>query len=132
MKNNKGQSLIEVVFSMGVVILVLVGVVMLMVVTAKAKRIASERQKAIELSQLMIEETVLYSKNNTLDFWKKINGKETINTSACSDFSDYLCSIQYGDVNECIADKQCKLIFKIIWGDSQNLSVERVFLRKGL
>lgn len=132
MKNNKGQSLIEVIFSMGVIILVLVGVVMLMVVTAKSKRIASERQKAIELSQLMIEETVLYSRNNTLEFWEKINGDVEITTNICDNFSNYLCSIQYsgGDCD----NKKCKLIFNIIWGEegSQTLSVERLFSREGL
>ena len=131
MKNKKGQSLIEVVFSMGVVILVLVGVVMLVVVTAKAKRLASERQKAIELSQLMIEETVLYSKNNTLEFWEKINEGDEITTSVCSNFSNYSCRIQYSS-GDCDITK-CKLIFNITWEkDSQTLSVERLFSREGL
>lgn len=131
MKNNKGQSLIEVIFSMGVVILVLVGVVMLMVVTAKAKRIASERQKAIELSQLMIEETVLYSKNKTLEFWEKVSGGNEITTSVCSNFSNYSCHIQYSS-SDC-DKKKCKLIFNITWEEgSQTLSVERLFSREGL
>lgn len=131
MKNNKGQSLIEVIFSMGVVILVLVGVVMLMVITAKAKRIASERQKAIELSQLMIEETVLYSKNNTLEFWETISVGNEITTSVCNNFSNYSCQIQY--ISSDCDNKQCKLIFNITWeDDSQNLSVERLFSREGL
>ncbi|MFA6185251.1 MAG: hypothetical protein WCT51_00020 [Candidatus Shapirobacteria bacterium] len=129
MKNNKGQSLVEVIFSMGIVILVLVGVVMLMVVTAKAKRIASERQKAIELSQLLIEDKVNYFKdeNNILSFWNAPSHTNITNQSN-TDFSGYSYDTTYDNCD----NNSCKIIFTITWGDSQRLSVERVFLRKGL
>ncbi|MDD2225093.1 MAG: hypothetical protein PHP97_02940 [Candidatus Shapirobacteria bacterium] len=138
MKNKKGQSLIEIIFSMGIVILVLVGVVMLMVVTAKAKRIASERQKAIELSQQMIENTVLYSKNNTLAFWQTVNNYAgtlilpwyfDLNLGCQGNGGGYRC---YTYCDASCNDTQCKLIFKVRWGDSQILSVERLFSREGL
>lgn len=130
MKNNKGQSLIEVIFSMGVVILVLVGVVMLMVVTAKSKRIASERQKAIELSQLLIEDKVNYFKdeNNMLNFWNNISGLTDESNIPRNGFSGYLYDVNYDNCNS----NSCNIIFTIKWGDSQTLSVERVFSRKGL
>lgn len=130
MKNNKGQSLIEVIFSMGVVILVLVGVVMLMVITAKSKRIASERQRAIELSQLLIEDKVDYFKdeNNMLSFWNNISGLTDESNITRSGFSGYLYDVNYDNCNS----NSCNIIFTIKWGDSQTLSVERVFSRKGL
>jgi len=130
MKNNKGQSLIEVIFSMGVVILVLVGVVMLMVVTAKAKRIASERQKAIELSQLLIEDKVNYFKdeNNMLSFWNNISGLTNESNRTRNGFPGYLYDVNYDNCNS----NSCNIIFAIKWGDSQTLSVERLFSREGL
>ena len=132
MKNKKGQSLIEVIFSMGVVILVLVGVVMLMVVTAKAKRIAWERQKAIELSQLLIDESVNLFKDEdySLNFWNNSIGLDgTTGSNTTHDgFPGYLYHISYVDCNS----NSCKFVFTITWGDSQSLSVERVFSRKGL
>lgn len=132
MKNKSGQSLIEVIFSMGVVILVLVGVVMLMVVTAKAKRIAWERQKAIELSQLLIDEQVNYFKdeNNSLNFWNALSYSSTTGTN--TDFPGYSYIIEYKDCNSGNFVGSCKFVFTITWGDSQSLSVERVFSRKGL
>lgn len=132
MKNNKGQSLVEVIFSMGIVILVLVGVVMLMVVTAKAKRIASERQKAIELSQLLIEDKVNYFKdeNNIISFWNSANGlnNTTESNNTRSGFLGYSYDVKYLDCNS----NSCKIVFVVKWGNAQSLSVERIFLRKGL
>lgn len=132
MKNKKGQSLIEVIFSMGVVILVLVGVVMLMVVTAKAKRIAWERQKAIELSQLLIDEGINYLKDedNSLNFW---NSSSDLNnttglTETRNDFPGYSYNTSFLDCTS----SSCRIVFTITWGDSQSLSVERLFSRAGL
>ena len=132
MKNNNGQSLIEVIFSMGIVILVLVGVVMLMVITAKAKRIASERQKAIELSQLLIDDKVNYFKdeNNMLSFWNESN--HNIENGTNLGFPGYSYTVDYKDCNNGIFVDSCKIVFTITWSESQSLSVERVFSRKGL
>jgi hypothetical protein len=109
-----------------------VGVVMLMVVTAKAKRIASERQKAIELSQLLIEDKVNYFKdeNNILSFWNSANGlnNTTESNNTRSGFLGYSYDVKYLDCNS----NSCKIVFVIKWGNAQSLSVERVFLRKGL
>lgn len=130
MRNKGGQSLIEVIFSMGIVILVLVGVVMLMVVTAKAKRISWERQRAIELSQLLIDEKVNYfkDKDNALNFWNAPNHNNVVNQNN-NGFPDYLYNISY---ENCTNGISCRIVFTIIWDDSQSLSVERLFTREGL
>ena len=54
MNNNKGQSLIEILFSITVVILVLTGVVSLMVKVLNVRGEASLRQKAGNLSTIII------------------------------------------------------------------------------
>ena len=118
---------------MGIVILVLVGVVMLMVVTAKAKRIALERQKAIELSQLLIEEKVNYFKdeNNMLSFWNAPS-HDPVTNQPYTGFNGYSYNITY-PIDSCPGSgSSCKIVFTITWGDDQSLSVERVFSRKGL
>lgn len=126
MNNKKGQSLIDVVFSIGILALVLVGVMMLVVSTTKAKIMTSERQKAIQLSQLLIENKVVEVKNDMLSFWNSehVGGVGVTKT----DFSGYLYDVEYSD---CDSDS-CKIIFTVKWGDSQSLSVERLFLRQGL
>jgi len=129
MKNKKGQSLIDVIFSMGIVVLVLTGVIVLVVSTAKVKRLAFERQKAIELSQLLIENKVLESKNDQINFW---NGGYSNDDKPVSDFGEF-SGYQYTiNSNPSCNDQSCNLTFTINWGDSQSLSVERLFLRKGI
>ncbi len=98
MKKNKGQSLIDVIFSMGIVVLVLTGVVILIVSTAKVKRLAFERQKAVELSQLLMENKVLEMEYDPLIFWNTATNKivedqegEDIN----SNFSGYLYDVEF-------------------------------------
>ncbi len=126
MKNKRGQSLIDVVFSIGILSLVLVGVMMLVVGTAKAKIMASERQKAIQLSQLLIETKVVEVKNDMLTFWN--SGHENkINQSEIG-FDGYLYDVRY----ESCDTYSCKIIFTVKWGDNQSLSVERLFSRQGL
>jgi len=126
MNNKRGQSLIDVVFSVGILALVLVGVMMLVASTTKAKTMASERQKATQLSQLLIENKVVEIKNDLLSFWSSVHEDETNLVEA--DFSGYLYDVKYEDCNS----NSCKIIFTVKWGDSQSLSVERLFLRQGL
>lgn len=133
MKNKRGQSLIEIIFSMGVVILVLVGVVMLVVITARAKRMASERQKAIELSQLLIEDRINFfkDKDSMLTFWNDASGLDntTETNKTRTDFPGYFYDVKYVDCSS----NSCKIVFVIKWEDSnQTLSVERFFSRTGL
>ncbi|HPT66318.1 MAG TPA: hypothetical protein PK257_03360 [Candidatus Woesebacteria bacterium] len=132
MKNKKGQSLIDVVFSIGIVVLVLTGVIVLVVSTAKVKRVAFERQKAVELSQLLIENKILESKNDPTAFW---NGGYSSDDKPVTDFGDDFDGYQYSiDPGLGCTDKQsCNLIFTVKWeGIGQSLSVERLFLRKGI
>jgi hypothetical protein len=126
MENNKGQSLIDIIFSMGVVVLVLTGVVILIVSTSKVKRITLERQKAVELSQILIEGEVKKTKDDPLAFWSL--PKNDINDSA----DGYNYNIDYDCDISGSSDDNCNVVFTINWGDNQNLSVKRFFLRKGI
>lgn len=127
MKNKKGQSLIEIVFSIGIIILVLMGVTVLTVNTNKAKRISLERERAKELSRKLIEDKILEIKNDPAGFWDEAD-KTNKTDQAYSNFEEYLYDVVYDD--GCDADK-CKIIFTVKWGDNQSLSVERLFSRIG-
>jgi len=129
MKNNKGQSLVDVIFSVGILSLVLTGVVTLVVTTAKVKRMTFERQKATELSQLLIEDKILESKNNFFDFWEGNYGDDSKPVSSYGDFSGYEYSIETDNCD----NQKCNLKFEIRWSEGQqSLSVERLFLRQGI
>lgn len=129
MKNNKGQSLIDVIFSMGIIVLVLTGVVVLVVSTAKVKRLAFERQKAIELSQKLIENKVSEIKSSQTVFWD--NNKVNKSNQLYAGFDGYLYDVVYQNGN--CDNQKCNVIFTVKWeGVGQSLSVERLFLRKGI
>lgn len=130
MTNKKGQSVIEIVFSVGIIVLVLTGVVVLVVSTASAKRKTAEREKAVELSQKLIEDKVLEIKKDPLNFWNGTKQNQTNQTDG--DFNRYSYDVQYGDDSRVCNDKNCVVIFTVKWGDFQTLSVERLFSREGL
>ncbi|MDD4784935.1 MAG: hypothetical protein PHH12_00550 [Candidatus Shapirobacteria bacterium] len=123
----EGQSLIDVIFSIGIVILVLTGVVALVVNIAKVKRMTYERQKGVELSQLLIENKILESKNNLVAFW---NGGYSDDSKPVTDFGDF-SGYSYNIVADGCSSQKCNLIFNVQWAD-QSLSVERLFLRQGI
>lgn len=120
----------EIIFSIGVVILVLTGVVALVITTAKVKRMAAERQKAIELSETLIEKQILTVKNDPSTFWSNtttLNG-QTDSGNIDPDYPNYIYDINYTNCN----DLSCNVGFTIYWGESQSLSVERLFSKQGL
>lgn len=131
MKNKNGQSIIEIVFSMGVVVLVLTGVVILMVNVASSKGKALERAKAFELSQILMENEVLRVRDIGSSFW---DGTDRINKVGQTDvnFDGYLYDVQYGDNGRVCDNKNCVIIFTVRWNNSsQSLSVERFFSKSG-
>lgn len=128
MKNKKGQSIVDLIFSVGIITLVLTGVVVLIVSTAKLKRISLERQKAVELSQLLIEKKTLYIKENRSIFWNGISSLSNENNSDDDNFPGYLYDVVYDGCNI----TSCKVVFTIRWGDNQSLSVEKFFSKQGI
>ncbi|MFZ2153130.1 MAG: hypothetical protein WAV41_03675 [Microgenomates group bacterium] len=69
MKKQMGQSLIEVVFSIGLIAVVVSGVVFLLVQSLGAKSKSYERKKAVELSQNVIEGMVESKSADATSFW---------------------------------------------------------------
>lgn len=130
MENKKGQSLIDVVFSLTILILVLTGVIVLIVSTTKAKTLVSERKKATEFSQKKIENEIEFIKNNTLAFWS--NPENTPNTQDSVNFPGYTSVITYNCTINGNANDNCNVIFTVNWGDNQTLSVTRFFTRQGI
>jgi len=127
MKNKKGQSLIDVVFSIGIVVLVLTGVVVLIVSTAKIKTLSMERQKAVELSQLLMEAKTAEIRAS-FDFWNNPPTGETQFVNYVDFDTDYFYNISWVDCN----DNTCKAIFTVKWGNEQTLTVEKLFSKTGI
>ena len=131
MKNNSGQSLIEMVFSVAVVSVVIVGVVSLMANTMGVKNKSLDRKKAAELGNIVVEELVEEKLQDPTSFWKLTNSSNQSKTG----FEGYVYSITFTkvvsdgcrtDINDC-ADA----VINITWNSGvDSLSVARFFARR--
>ena len=68
-----GQGLVEVIFSVGVLVMVITAVIGLIVKTTGIKSMGFERKKASEMSEIIVENLLESKKNHSEDFWKLFN-----------------------------------------------------------
>ena len=121
MKNNNGQSLIEILFSVTVVVLVLTGVVTLMVKVLNVRGEASLRNKASDLSTIIIENQIKEKDNNPINFW---NINPLIGETMVG-FDGFTY-----DISKTSVDQDLNLVVTVKWAD-QSLVVQRFFSKKG-
>jgi len=122
MNNNKGQSLVEILFSITVVILVLTGVVSLMVKVLNVRGEASLRQKAGNLSTIIIENQIKEKENNPEGFWNT----NSLNNQTWDGFSGFT----YDITKELKNGQDLNVTITVKWED-QTLIVQRYFSKKG-
>lgn len=65
----KGQSLIEVIFAVGVIIVVMTAVLSLLVTSLKSRTQSFNRTKASELGQKVMEQLVAVKEQDKASFW---------------------------------------------------------------
>lgn len=134
LKRHEGQSLIEVVFSIGVIMVVMSGVVFLIISTLGAKTKSYDRKKAVEISQNVIEGMVQTKMSDGTSFWdlasaywvtmgqNKVNGDYTYNVSV-TQFSGSGCSAV---VVECLNAR-----VNVAWKDGEVIeNFNRFFTKK--
>ena len=121
MKNNQGQSLIEILFSITVVVLVLTGIVTLMVKVLNVRGEASLRKKANDLSTIVIENQIKEKNNNPESFWNQVSltGQTLVN------FEGFTY-----DLNKTSVGQDLNVVVDIKWED-QTLKVQRFFSKNG-
>ncbi|MFA4827101.1 MAG: type II secretion system protein [Candidatus Shapirobacteria bacterium] len=76
-KNNRGQSLVEVVVGVGIMALTLSGVVALMVFSMGARSKGIDRKKASEVAATVAERLVEQRNGDPAGFWGNINNNQT-------------------------------------------------------
>jgi len=69
MKGEKGQSMIEIVFAIGIIVTVLAGIAALLVSSLHSRTSGYDRKKAAELGQKVIEKLIEESRQNPATFW---------------------------------------------------------------
>lgn len=145
MKNKAGQGIAEIIFSIGVIAVVITGVVSLMINVLKTRANSLKRERASEMSNVVLENLV---SKKTLDqkggasssnFWEVdiLNSIQNgVNLSGTlPEFEGYIYNVGFSQV---IDDQKCKrdditcaeAIINIFWNDGEdNLSVSRFFYK---
>ena len=123
MGKNKGQSLIEVVFSIGLVMLVITGIVMLLVNTVGSRTKSYERIKATELSQMVMERLVLEETTNSDSFWDLGSAFWTsrlgvVGIDSSFPSYDYLITATPNATNGCTAATCMDVVVSVGWSGS--------------
>lgn len=144
MKNNQGQGIVEIIFSIGVITVVITGVVSLMVNVLKLRTNSLRRERAVEMSNVVVESLIskkaLDEKGALSDhtFWgvDVVNGVEngTIVSGTLPEFEGYTYSIGFSQV---VNSQNCKndsitcadAIINIFWDENNNYSMTRFFYK---
>lgn len=130
MPTEKGISILEIIFSVGVTVLVISGVVSLMVKSTGIKTSAFSRKKAYEMAEMVVEILVDKNKNDRDGFWQlnTIPNEEL----GCND--GYTCGVGFsrvdtGGCNVSPTPPNCaEAIINVSWDDdSQNITTKRFF-----
>jgi type II secretory pathway pseudopilin PulG len=131
MIKQKGQSLIEVVFSIGVLVIVIAAVIDLVVKTTALRSRELQRNKASEMSEIIIENYLEDKKNHSDDFWN-LTPVVKENLDDYDEYSDYTYSVDWTEnVIDCEVDIRCvDAVITIEWGDDQSFLVKRFFSNK--
>ena len=70
MRTEKGVSIIEIIFAIGVTVIVIAGVVSLVVKSTGTKTNSLQRKKASEVAEMIVEDLTKLKNNSSGDFWK--------------------------------------------------------------
>ncbi len=133
MSTEKGISIVEIIFSIGVTVLVISGTISLLVKSTGIKTATLQRKRASELAEKVVEELIDQKNNNGDSFWS-LNEATGL---TFPEFKNYTYDIGYSRVVGvgCSAwPSQATCVqaeIKVNWGenDSQNLWVKRFFSR---
>jgi len=126
MKNQKGQSIVELVFAIGVVALVMTGVVVLLVNSFGARNKSFDRKKAVELAEIVTEDLVNWSKNDFEAFWNETSDPPwTSGDLTNENFDGYKYQIIHNWSPECTPNTDCAVVnIKVIWQRDEEKSID--------
>lgn len=116
-----GQSIIEMVFAIGILGLVLTGVVALVVKSSGGQTKTNLRDKAVMLGSMVIEEMVALSKNDPSVFWQKSDVEEGYKEG----FEGFSYSIVFTDITSgnCTASTCVEVDVTVKWREKEEMSV---------
>ncbi|MDD4937696.1 MAG: hypothetical protein PHX34_01630 [Candidatus Shapirobacteria bacterium] len=125
-KTELGQSLIEIVFSIGIIALVITASVVLIVSAVGVKNNNFERKKATEMAEVLVENLVNKKQNDESNFWNLVPESD----KTLSNFDGYKYSVQYNSDGISCSGDCTNAVVTINWGNDQSLTVSRFFSRE--
>jgi len=127
MNNQRGQSLVEVIFGVGILVTVIVAVISLIVKTTGIKSSALDRKRASEMGQVIIENLMEDKKNNPESFWQL----NDIGSTTVFGYDGYTYTVDFNHTTEgnCSdTENECVGVTAVInWGAGQEFTVNRFF-----
>jgi len=124
-REERGQSLIEVLFAMGVTVLLVTGVVVLATRTLGSKRRVLGRSEAVKIATEAMEELTILSENNASTFWGV--GRP----SSCTSMAGYSCDYSYDtSPGSCPVGENClEATVTVTWmdGEKKNVTLIKFF-----
>lgn len=131
MNKQKGQGLVEIIFAVGVLIIVITAVVNLIVKTTGLKSLSLQRKRAGEMSEVVIEKLMNNKKNSPASFWE-LNDITT--PQSVSGYDGYRYTVDFRPVtsgNCSAAVVECAdAVIVITWGNNETLVINRFFSKK--
>jgi len=130
-KFNKGQSMVEVILAVGVVVLVITGVVMLIINTVSLKTAATLRKRAGEVADIVVENLLEQKKSNKDVFWSL---SPISNQHLSGDYSNFVYGVIFERVTNssgCAASPNppncTNATITVSWGSGNTLVISRFF-----
>lgn len=115
-----GQSILEVVFSIGIIALVVTGAVLLIINSVGLKNKSFQRKRAGEMASLIMEDLINQKQSNGFD------SLESKNNESWANFNGFSYSVEYDSTG--LSCNNCtNAIVTINWADDAELVVSRFF-----
>ena len=129
MRNNRGQGIVELIFAVGVIVLVLGGVVTLMLRSMGARTVGFDRKKATRLASIVMENLIEEKENDPETFWLL----SPVSDEEMDGFDGYVYSVGFTDRSgECTGVDSCtQVILEVGWSGSRDqfLQFNRFFAK---
>ena len=120
--NTKGQSVLEVIFSIGIIALVVTGSISLIVNSISLRSKGFQRSVASDMANLVISDLVEQKRNNESSFWLLENKSEETLTN----FEGFIYSIDYNSTD--LSCNDCtNVVVTVNWAEEGELKVNRFF-----
>jgi len=129
--NNKGQSLVEVIMSIGVVVLVITGVIVLIVATVGIKNNSFDRKKATQMAGVVLENLTKKKNEDPESFWQL----SSTSNGTVANFPGFTYNVGFtvvNDVGVCVdagSTRCANAEVTVLWKDNKAVNVNRFFLR---